>query len=469
MNDEFENALAWFSAAPARWVASARKDMSAAGEWIWGVLQGDFNENASTSQTVISTVISMIPFVDQICDVRDMVANCKKITVEPKESWHWVALCLTLIGLFPTLGSLFKGCGKVMFAAIRKAGYVSGATPQIAKAIEEAIFQLNKFLARPEVRKALKGLKIDNPYKYLATRIRDLKAQMTVAKLLSAFDEAKKAAEALLNMVKKWGGTGLAAKATDLMKMIDNVHHAADRGIAWVLRPLQDLLERVAKRLDVESDVVHKAHLNVVNPHKFVRLTEEAEHQAFKEKVPPWARADGVKKFPRVGEAPHVPRGYPSFDDGPTKGAWDTFHTIDDVDLPPGTRLCRVLDPASGDNAICWMREEEFLKLHSKADWRKNFAVWTNWNSNGEVVTYVVPEGGLKVWEGITASQRMADTKYVLDGGAIQIVLDPNELKEASMSKRRLTNWGYDDMGGSISLVGVPVLTKNWIDWSKKK
>ena len=131
MNDEFENALAWFTAAPSSWIKSAKKDLAACAEWIWEVLQGDFNDKATTAQVVTGTVISMIPFVDQICDVRDVIANCKKIDKEPSHSWHWVSLILTLIGLFPTLGSFVKGCGKVMFASVRKAGNVSGVVPKV--------------------------------------------------------------------------------------------------------------------------------------------------------------------------------------------------------------------------------------------------------------------------------------------------------------------------------------------------
>ena len=117
MWDELENALAWYAAAPSRWIQSAKQDLSAAAEWIWVVLQGDFAEEQTVVQTVAGTIISMIPLVDQICDVRDVVANCRKINEDTSNKWAWFALVLTLIGLFPTLGSLVKGCFKVVFAA----------------------------------------------------------------------------------------------------------------------------------------------------------------------------------------------------------------------------------------------------------------------------------------------------------------------------------------------------------------
>ena len=47
--------------------------------WLWEALQGDFNQQRSTGQVVFDTVVSMIPGVDQVCDVRDIIANCKQI------------------------------------------------------------------------------------------------------------------------------------------------------------------------------------------------------------------------------------------------------------------------------------------------------------------------------------------------------------------------------------------------------
>jgi hypothetical protein len=125
--------------------------------------------------------------------------------------------------------------------------------------------------------------------------------------------------------------------------------------------------------------------------------------------------------------------------------------------IPPGTKLYRIVDPTSKDNSICWMTEAEFKTLKSKDDWRRRFAVWAHWNSNGEYVTYIVPPGpGLNVWEGVTASQKLG-VDHVLEGGARQIVIDPAHLNKSHLSKRQKTGWGYDDLGTSNSLVGVPV------------
>jgi hypothetical protein len=474
MNDEFENALAWFRSAPTEWIESAKKDLGACAEWIWEVIQGDFNDNASTAQVVTGTVISMIPFVDQLCDVRDVVANCKKIDEEPDHSWHWVSLVLTLIGLFPTLGSLVKGCGKVLFAYMRKAGAASGASPEMARCLEVSISQLNKFLARPEVIKTLKALKIDNPYKYLAKEIRTIARKLNTAALLRAFDQAKDAAGSILNLVRKWGGTGLAEQTGELLETIDQVRRRADGMLAKAIKPVQNYLIRLARQLEIDADMAHRANLNAVNPHAFTKVSLAAEEAAFNKAKPAWVDNTGKLVYRPIQRAQKPKAGWTSTRRDPKRGrhplddAHKTFHTLDQVIIPPGTTLYRVVDPTSSDNSICWMTKAEFDKLKTKDDWRRRFAVWANWNSNGEFITYSVPPGpGLKVWEGITASQKMDGTNYVLEGGARQIVIDPAHLEKAHMGPRQKTGWGYGDLGATISLVGVPIQKNNWYEKGK--
>lgn len=151
--DELENALAWFRSAPSAWLESGKKGLAGIAEWIWEVIQGDFHEEQSTAQVVTGTVISMIPFVDQICDVRDVVANCKKINEDRSNTWAWVALVLTLVGLFPTLGSLAKGCLKILFAygcksvfRLGRATLDSGFWRASKPYVEAGIGKLNDFL-----------------------------------------------------------------------------------------------------------------------------------------------------------------------------------------------------------------------------------------------------------------------------------------------------------------------------------
>ncbi|HET7773684.1 MAG TPA: hypothetical protein VFK82_07655 [Burkholderiaceae bacterium] len=476
--DELENALAWFRAAPQRWIDSARTDLSAAAQWIWEVIQGDFNESQTTAQTVTSTVVSMIPFVDQICDVRDLVANCRKINEDTSNKWAWIAIVLTLIGLIPTVGSLLKGCLKIPLNAARRSAFALGKQVKdldlwkhSAPAVEASLVKLNDFLARPAVKRTLASMRVDNVYGWLAQQVRRLAGETNVTSLLAAFDTLHEALKELLALVQKWGTAAMNTQAGQLLQLVDRIRRQADDMLRQVLKPVQDWLDKLARRLELESDKQFRASTNALNAH-LPKPTEAQELAEFAKNKPVWVDKNVSPPHPPALVAPSKP-GWPDISSGakpPLRGKFDTFEQgqIHAVTIPPGEKLYRIVDPGSYDNSICWMRESEFLKLRSKADWRRKFAVWANWNSNGEFVTYVVPPGrGLNVWEGSTGSQVMRQTggakpdDWVLEGGGIQIVLDPADLEKLAVGRRQPTHWGYGDFGSMPSLVGVPVLKNN--------
>jgi hypothetical protein len=225
--------------------------------------------------------------------------------------------------------------------------------------------------------------------------------------------------------------------------------------------------------------MTYRASTNALNPHAYRRPGLEAEIAALKADPPAWVTVRRRAQKSARTMCPPIPDGYPDISDASKsrvlKKSFRTFHTLDPVELPPGTMLYRVIDPNSADNSICWMRKEEFDLLKSKADWRDRFAVWANWNANGEFVTYtVLPGKPLKVWEGETASQVLRDRAgnqvksddkgnfFWTAGGGRQIVLDPKDLDKAQLGKRQPTAWGYNNFGEHVDLVGVPTLTNNW-------
>ena len=85
--------------------------------WLWGALQGDFNKSPTTGQLVTGGIISLIPIVDQVCDVRDIIANCLTLSDAQarNDNANWLALGLTCIGFVPEFGSAVKTVGKVAF------------------------------------------------------------------------------------------------------------------------------------------------------------------------------------------------------------------------------------------------------------------------------------------------------------------------------------------------------------------
>ena len=483
MDKELQNALAWFTAAPKHLINSGMQNLEAAAEWIWVVLQGDFADNQSAVQIAVGTVISMIPVVDQICDVRDICANCKKIKEDDSNAWAWIGLMITLIGLFPVLGSLFKGIFKILFKMVQKKIYklVAKAGSKvdfyqiISPQIEIGIAEVKKHLGNPKVQKVLKSMKITNIYKEIAIKLRTVKGELNTTNLLRPFDERIKDLQQLLEYVNRWGGVEMVAKTSALMKDVKEVRSKAAK-MADFITPVQNMLERTARRFDVEADNAFRATVDKNNFTRMNKPGQPAEIQSIKDKKPNWVDiSDDLPHKPEEAINIITKKGFPNLNPTvksgerhPLKDAYATFATkeIKAVPLPEGEVLYRVIDPTSADNSICWMRKAEFDKLKSKSDWRRKFAVWANWNSNGEYITYTVPKGGLNVWEGPAASQELKNLKgYVLEGGGKQIVLDPKQLNAAYVSKRMLTKWGYDsglNTGQGANLVGIPTLTNNW-------
>lgn len=476
MWDELENALAWYAAAPARWIGSAGQDLGAAAEWIWEVLQGDFNEEQTTAQVVTNTVISMIPIVDQICDVRDLIANCRKIHEDTSNKWAWVALVLTLIGLFPTLGSLVKGCLKILFAYGRR-GVLTGSRAALesdlwqatASFVESGMRKLNEFIARPAVKRAISRLRLDNIHGHLAGEVRRVADMLSVSRLTAVFDQLIDALGSFVQMIQRWGSTGLATRAGQLLESVLRVRRLANDKLTEAISPVRHWLQSLARRLDVEADMQYRAIVNARNPHFYVRPRVDDELAQFERAKPDWVDKSRRLVY-EAAESPPSQTGWPNISataPAPLNSAFSTFHgEIEAVIYPPGTTLYRVVDPGrrSFDNGVFWMSESEFKSLSSKSEWRRRFAVWANWNGNGEYVTYTVPAGRpLRAWEGAAASQRLeAGSDYVLQGGGRQIVLDPAELDVSGLGRRESTGWGYGDFGETVELLGVPTLKNNW-------
>ncbi|WP_413457885.1 hypothetical protein [Herbaspirillum huttiense] len=123
-------------------------------DWFWGVLKGDFEDEQTTGQIIVGTAISMIPVLDQIADIRDLIANLLHIRKDPDDTWRWVALVITLIGLVPVLGSLLKGIFKIVFRFVKTGGTEAG------KAIE-AILALLRGAGKGDPVRFLKELPYD--------------------------------------------------------------------------------------------------------------------------------------------------------------------------------------------------------------------------------------------------------------------------------------------------------------------
>ena len=141
--------------------------LTEAGDWIWGILKGDFAEDPDTSQIIGRMILTMIPGIDQIADVQDIVHILYKLIwkQEYDQKEHWILLVITLIGLIPVLGSLAKGVLKLVWKRAGDLASVIGvfnffrksnahrwlrdfATDLTGKHLDDAIGLLDTMMAR---------------------------------------------------------------------------------------------------------------------------------------------------------------------------------------------------------------------------------------------------------------------------------------------------------------------------------
>jgi hypothetical protein len=431
---QMRDALAWTTESNEK----AEEPSSNPFVWLWEAIEGDFNENRSTKQLLVDAGISMIPLVDQLCDVRDLVANCRKLTKDPAEGSGWVALALTLIGLFPTLGSLVKGVLKIFFGFVRRAG---GHAAQ--HAVDAAMSWVIAFLRRQNIQRYLKSLTVDDCFKWLANEIREIRALISTKELLAAFDRAGNVVKELSRKVESVPFLGEKARkcASDVQK----IRLMADAKLGEALRPVQNCIDTIVQRL--EREVLEKQHgiVDTVNIHYRGALPESAAVALMRKRKPSWLTQNGNPVHP--GIKPRDARPMVDFKSslksasGEGKEARDifpyltdqnisSFHTLVADTIQGPARLYRILAPNSRAMSDCWVSEEVFKRLQSSADpkaaWHKFLGVWPDWNVDGQFVVYELKAGeSLNVWRGTAASQIRENLPgFQLEGGYEQIVFN---------------------------------------------
>lgn len=399
--------------------------------WLWEALQGDFNQQRSTGQVVFDTVVSMIPGVDQVCDVRDIIANCKQIDEDKSNAWAWVGLVLTLIGLFPTLGSLVKGVLKIFFLFVRRFGL-----NHVTRAVDEAMSWVITLLRRREVAQYWQHLRWDRVFHELARQVRIVRGSVTSANLLKAFDRGIALMRNLLGKVEDIPIIGASAKTT--MALVGRVREEINSYIGAALRPVHEIMETIIRRLEIEDILQRGGILDARNVH-FTGTLPEAHAVTLMQRMnpqPAWlSKGKPSKNFPleakreRTAVQTSVGDGYPDLAD-PQIASF--AKGMKPVTLQGPVKLYRVVSPSNSGAGSDWMAEDVFLAITRsptpRTDWRKKLAVWPDWNPNGQFVVYELKAGEqLKVWKGPASAQIKEQgvlPDHHLEGGYEQIKFD---------------------------------------------
>lgn len=196
-------------------------------EWIGGALAGDFNEDPDMGQIVVGSIITLIPIVDQVGDVRDIAAALKKLIWDKRydEAGVWIDLVITVIGCIPELGTVIKGVAK----AIKKS----------AKGLEIA-----KLLSK------LNWVGKGNAFKFLEKMSADFPKYGKFAK--DNINKILKDIQSKLEMVKKVASAKVSSKIDEVLESIREVQKR-------VSKKVDEVIEDLKKRLDDTLSDAEKA------------------------------------------------------------------------------------------------------------------------------------------------------------------------------------------------------------------
>ena len=237
----------------ARWVGETAESIYSSVKepllWIGEALQGDWNEDRTPAQIAADAVLAMIPVVDQILDIRDICANCKKLSEDIDNGEYWMNLSLSLIGLVPSFGSLAKGVLKIIFCYIRKFG-----TSAVETAVDASVEALRFFLHDHKIVKLLGSYDFGKCCKKAAEELRSVKSSLDASRLSELFRKLMDNFRLLIEQVERFSRDGdlvrmLHSKYNDLVSIQSKI----DDKLSRCFGPLSGIMERMAGRLDAHA------------------------------------------------------------------------------------------------------------------------------------------------------------------------------------------------------------------------
>ena len=264
---------------------------SKADDWILGVLAGDFNEDPSTSQIIVRTLLTLIPIVDQVGDVEDIAAAVYKLVWQERynEFGPWFGLVVSLFGAIPELGSALKGVIKLIFKGAK------GNLGKILKLLEPFGRQAGELIDKlinklPELSKLLAG-KMRTLLRDLASKTGELIAKLrcvpkiiaaTVAeklrRLIARLERFSKAVRAAMQAVEQRVAEAFARLRRQLDRVKDALSLARRIGFANAARLFRAVdADDLAKLVKLDDGALRKlVKLDDAALRKLGKLDDEA-------------------------------------------------------------------------------------------------------------------------------------------------------------------------------------------------
>lgn len=433
-----------------RWKHSAKSaamDAKQKANWVWEALQGDFNPNRSAGQIGLDTAVCLIPGIDTVMDIRDLIANIIAIVAAPANGMAWFNLVLTLIGFIPGLGSVAKGVVKIVFVKlkplIKSADDLTNASKMrqyLDEAFDAALPSIVQYLTHPKVQAFLTKAGVPDVVKWVAKSIREVVSKINPAVLKAQFNDKANSLKDILNTLSPFLPASAGPRVKKVLDGIVTVQKNFDGAVNKFMDPMHAVMLRLADRLDEMHWVAHTQQLNKgwIAP-----LSEQGSRRLIAKHRPAWVKTKKPVLFEQL--TPKKFRLEPAYTKGLQKGAPELDDTaiksfakgVKARPLRDGETLYRVVDPTSGSLSTCWITESVWKEINAnpakaREMWRGQLAVKPDWNQNGTYVKFTynkARDGDITVWEGPTSMQWLGkkdvEAEGFLEGGLTQVVWQP--------------------------------------------
>ena len=421
------------------------------GEWIWGALQGDFNAERSTGQIGFDMVVSLIPIVDTLCDVRDLCANVRQYRKDPTNKITLFFIATTIVGFIPEFGTVVKSALRLVWVylkpLVKHADDITNAsklTMAASRACDAALPKITEYLQHNRVAKWATDGKLPDIYLFVAKTIREASDKVSPATLRRLLDEKFNDLKALLQKIRPIVPSTTREHIDDFLKYIDSKRGAISSAIQEFAQPARTVLKVVAKKLD---DQAWRVQILRTNPGWIAPISESGSAKLINAKPPKWATKLRKRmkfpplelKDPEMQALMNAHPNHPPLQDSIVKTFAKNRGGMKAGAITGPAKLYRIVDPSNEGAGIFWISEAEFKAIKNRDEWRSRFAIKPEWNQNGWIVEYEIKAGEtLPVWRGPAASQKLEGTSHYLEGGGEQIVFSPGSRDEMIQAMPRV-------------------------------
>lgn len=413
------------------------------GAWIWGALQGDFNGERSAGQIGFDMVVSLIPVVDTICDLRDLVANLRNYRKDPTNKITVFFIATTVVGFIPEIGTVVKSALRLLWVylkpLIKRADDLMNENFLIMaanRACDAALPKITEYLQHNRVANWATNGKLPDVYKFISKTIAESLEKIDPGKIKHVLNGKLDDLKTLLEKIRPIVPGTIREQIDDLFQFIGTARTTIGDSILWCIRPVKTILRVFAKRLD---DHAWRVETYRTNRGWVAPISASGSARLINAEPPPWVKPfKGTLEHPPLelnsNEADAFMKQHPDFPRlNHTQLA--TFSNsgkgIYAEKIIGPAKLYRVIDPSNEGAGMFWISEAEYKTIKDRDMWRSRFAIKSEWNQNGWVVEYEVKVGEtLAVWRGPAASQKLVGTSHYLEGSGEQIVFYPGSRDE---------------------------------------